>query len=81
MGQFKGIFSKKFSDGSVNIFARFTYDGTSYPNKNFTKLYGCKTESSAYAQLIEIKRLISLGKDPFSKTYSNLKEIFIARKE
>jgi len=81
MGQYKGIFSKKLTSGTTHIYARFNYDGIAYPNKNFTKLYGCETEYSAKLKLDEIKILIGKGKNPFAKTYSTLKEIFEDRKE
>jgi integrase len=51
---------------------RFQFQGTIYPVKNFTKLYGCKRETQAYNKLQEIKLLISQGKNPFSQDTFNL---------
>lgn len=64
--KYTGIIIKVKEDGTKNILVRFQYNGTRYPLKNFTKLYGCKTEKQAYDKLCEIKLLISQGLDPFT---------------
>ena len=52
---YSGINKKVMNDGSVNILVRFKYKNISYNNKNFTKLFGCKTEKQANDKLQEIK--------------------------
>jgi integrase len=76
MGNYKGISTKKMKDGSFAIMARFKHEGITYPIKNLTKLYGCKTETEGFKKLSEIKLLLSQGKDPFSSSDGTLKELF-----
>lgn len=80
MKKFQGISKKTMSNGEVHIFVRFKHLGKIYPVKNFTKLFGCKTETKAKDKLAEIKILISQGKNPFSnnKTVS-LNDLFYER--
>ncbi|MCW8895531.1 tyrosine-type recombinase/integrase [Sulfurimonas sp.] len=75
----KGISTKTLKDGSKHYYVRFMHQGKNYPPKNFTKLYGCRTEKQTFAKLQEIKLLISQGKDPFSSSGSTLNDIFDTR--
>ncbi len=72
----KSIYEKKMKDGSINIMVRFTYNGLTYPVKNFTKLYGCETRTTAYEKLTEVKVLLSKNKDPFSKSLDTFAELY-----
>ncbi len=63
-----GITTKVSKNGLKSIFARFKHNSKTYPIKNFTKLFGCKTEKQAFDKLQEVKLLISQGKDPFIST-------------
>ncbi len=54
--------------------------GKIYPIKNFTKLFGCKTERQAYEKLQEVKVEISKGRDPFITTKETLNELYEERK-
>lgn len=67
MGKYKGISTKIMADGSQAIMVRFKYKSITYPVKNFTALYNCKSEKSAYDKLQEVKVLISQGNNPFIK--------------
>lgn len=70
---------KTLKNGSKNFYVRFMYNGKEYPVKNFTKLFGCRKEKQTIEKLNEVKLLISRGKDPFSKTFNSLNEIFDER--
>ncbi|RLA77683.1 MAG: hypothetical protein DRG78_16855 [Epsilonproteobacteria bacterium] len=78
---YAGISIKVLDNGTKNIYVRFKHIGKTYPIKNFTKLYGCKTEKQAYDKLQEIKVLISSGKNPFIRTFETLNEIWGERLE
>ena len=78
---YSGISKKVMNDGSVNILVRFKYQNISYNNKNFTKLFGCKTEKQAYNKLQEIKFDISKGNNPFIATKETLNELWDERYE
>lgn len=81
MGFYKGISKKKMKDNSTSIMVRFKHQGITYPVKNFTKLFGCRTEKEASLKLGEVRSLISKGIDPFATSFNNLDEIFKARVE
>ena len=72
---------KKLKNGSVAIMVRFKHLGITYPVKNFTKLFGVRTEKSAFEKLSEVKNLLSQGKDPFSSSLNTLNQIFEKRIE
>ncbi|MGD9554962.1 MAG: hypothetical protein AB7D96_12105 [Arcobacteraceae bacterium] len=55
MGNYKGIYKKKMTDGSTAIMVRFKHQGIIYPVKNFTKLFGTTTEYDANIKLGEVK--------------------------
>lgn len=80
---YNGISKKVMNDGSVNILVRFKYKNISYNNKNFTKLFGCKTEKQANDKLQEIKVEISKGNNPFleDQTKETLNELWDERYE
>ena len=73
---YDGITTKTMSDGSKNIFVRFKYLSRTYPVKNFTKIFGCKTEKQAFERLQEVKLDISKNKDPFDLTRDTLNDLF-----
>lgn len=75
----RGITEKKMKNGTNAIMVRFKYDGTTYPVKNFTKLFGCKTRTQARDKLNECKVLLSKGEDPFIHTPTTLTEIWEQR--
>ena len=75
----ENITKKILKNGSTNYYVRFMYQGREYPVKNFTKLYGCKTEKKTFEKLQEIKMLIAEGKDPFITTGETLNDIFDER--
>lgn len=60
-----GITTKTLKNGSKNIYVRFKYNGINYGVKNFTKLFGCKSEKSAFDKLYEVKLSLSSGSNPF----------------
>lgn len=78
---YSGISKKIMNDGSINILVRFKYQNISYNNKNFTKLFGCKTEKQAYDKLQEIKVEISKGNNPFIETKETLNDLWDERYE
>lgn len=73
---YPGITTKTLKDGSKNIYVQFKYLNVRYPEKNFTKLYGCKTERQAFEKLQEVKLEISAGRDPFTLKKGTPNEIF-----
>ena len=62
----KGIYTKTLNDGTKAIYVRFKYLGKTYPIKNFTKLFNCRTEKQAYDKLQEVKVDIRNGDNPFN---------------
>lgn len=78
---YPGISTKISKDGAKNIYVRFKHLSKTYPVKNFTKLFGVKTEKQAYEKLQIIKVSISDGRDPFVKTLDTLNEIWDKRLE
>lgn len=81
MGKYAGITSKKMKDGSTSIMVRFKYQNRIYPLKNFTKLFNCKTQKSAFEKLQEVKQRIRENKDPFIIKGETLTDIFNDRIE
>jgi len=79
MAKYQGISTKKQANGSIAIMARFKHLGINYPVKNFTKLFGVKTEKLGFEKLQEVKKLLSEGKDPFSSSNNNLNQTFDAK--
>jgi len=77
--ELRGITEKTMSNGKTAIMVRFKYNSTTYPVKNFTNLYGCKTRTQARDKLNEIKVLISQGMKPFLNTPTTLNEIWKER--
>lgn len=78
---YPGIKTKTLKDGSKAVYVLFKHLGKRYPEKNFTKLFGCNTEKQAFTKLQEIKREISLDKDPFTLTRDTLNDLYDERKE
>ncbi|MDB2562993.1 hypothetical protein N9X61_05240, partial [Sulfurimonas sp.] len=72
---YPGITTKTSKNGVKNVYIRFKYNGKIYPIKNFTKLFGCKTEKQAFEKLQEVKVLISQGHDPFISSPISLNDI------
>ena len=66
--KYPSVFSVTMDDGSENFIVRFSYKGTRYSDKNFTKLYNCISAKSASDKLIIIKGLISENKNPFKQS-------------
>ncbi len=77
----RGITEKKMKNGTTAIMVRFKFDSTTYPVKNFTKLYGCETRTGARKKLDEIKVAISQGIEPFINTPYTLDDIWYKRVE
>jgi len=77
---YPGIKTKTLKDGSKNVYVLFKYLGKRYPEKNFTKIFGCNTEKQAYTKLQEVKLEISKGKDPFTTTRDTLNDLYDERK-
>lgn len=77
---YAGIKTKILNDGSKHIYVQFKYLSRRYPEKNFTKLFGCKTEKQAFEKLQEIKLEISKGRDPFISTRETLNDLYEERK-
>jgi len=77
---YKGISTKILKNGEVAVMVRFKYLSRTYPLKNFTKLFGCRTEKQAFDKLNqEIKKELSEGKDPFNAQTKNLDYYFYER--
>lgn len=74
--KYNGVSTKIGENGQRAILVRFQHLGTRYPVKNFTTIFGVKTEKQAYDKLQEIKVLISQGQDPFSSSSNTLDEVW-----
>lgn len=81
MAGYKGISTKIMKDGSKAIMVRFKYQNRTYPVKNFTTLFGCKTETQAFNKLQEVKVLIAQGKNPLVYTPLTLNDFWDERFE
>lgn len=81
MAGYKGISTKIMKDGSKAIMVRFKFQNRIYPVKNFTKLFGCKTETQAYNKLQEVKVLIAQGNNPLIYTPHTLNDFWDQRLE
>ena len=83
MSKFQGITTKVLKDGSKNIMVRFKHLSITYPIKNFTKLFGCKTQKQAFDKLQEIKSYISKGQNPFEINFNkdDLNSLFYEKLE
>lgn len=79
MAKYPGILSKKLKSGETCIMVRFKYLGKDYGVRNFTKLYNCKTQKSAFEKLQEVKQRIRENKDPFIIKGETLNDIFYDR--
>lgn len=77
----RGIFIKKMSDGSEAYMVRFKYLGKTYPIKNFTKLFGCRTLADTKKKLVAVKIDIDDNKDPFKTIGDSLNDLFYERLE
>jgi len=76
MDMYRGITEKVLIDNSKNIYVRFKHLGKTYPVKNFTKLFNCKTKKSAFNKLQEIKTMLTNGIDPFNTQGKTLNDYF-----
>jgi len=76
MSKYPGITTKIDKNNNIQILVRFKHLSTTYPVKNFTKLFGCKTQKQASDKLQEIKILITKGQNPFNPMGNTLDEIF-----
>lgn len=81
MAGYKGITTKIMADGSKAIMVRFKYQNRTYPIKNFTNIFGCKTETQAFNKLQEVKVLISQGKNPLIYSPHTLNDFWNQRYE
>ncbi|MDO9208722.1 MAG: tyrosine-type recombinase/integrase [Sulfuricurvum sp.] len=77
---YAGIKTKILNDGSKHIYVQFKYLSRRYPEKNFTKLFGCKTQKQAFEKLQEVKLEISKGRDPFISMRETLNDLYEERK-
>lgn len=59
------IFSKLMKNGDTHFFVRFQCKNKSYNNKNFTKLFGCKSIKDCQEELIKVKARCYQGKPLF----------------
>jgi integrase len=75
----KGIYTKTLNDGTKAIYVRFKYLGKTYPVKNFTKIFNCRTEKQAYNKLQEIKVDIRNGNNPFNPQGKTLNDYWQRR--
>ncbi|WP_434580466.1 tyrosine-type recombinase/integrase [Sulfurimonas sp. NW15] len=80
MSKYPGITTKVMKNGTTSIMVSFKYLSKRYPTKNFTKLFGSKTEKQAYYRLQEVKLEISKGRDPFTITKETLNDLYEERK-
>lgn len=78
---YQGIKTEINKDGTKKIIVRFKHLGIDYNRKNFTKLFGSKSETQAYKTLQEIKIELSKGEDPFLDTPETLDYIWQKRYE
>ena len=81
MNKYPGISTKIDKNNNTQIMVRFKHQGTTYPVKNFTKLFGCKTQKQAFNKLQEVKLSITNGFNPFNPKGNTLNDIFYQRIE
>lgn len=80
MGMYRGISSEKIKN-VVNIYVRFKHNSKDYGKRNFTTLFGIKTQKKAHEKLQECKTMLSQGKNPFLISPNTLNELFYERIE
>lgn len=73
---FDGITEKVMNDGTKAIMVRYKVGGKSYPVRNFTKYFNCKTKTQAKKKLAEVKTLIRQGDDPFGGIRITLDDVW-----
>lgn len=69
---YRGVKEVLNLQGTKDYIVSFTYKGFRINEKNFTKLFNCKTAKQAYEKSIIIKEQISNGEDPFSSGTSKI---------
>lgn len=79
MKKYPGITKETDRHNNTKIMVMFKHEGTRYPKKNFTKLFGCTTLKQAYDKLQEVKISITKGQNPFITSEVSLNEIFEKR--
>jgi len=77
----ENITAKTLKNGTKNFYVRFMFQSKQYPVKNFTKLFGCKTEKQTFDKLQEIKIEIAKGKDPFIVVRNTLNDLYEQRRK
>jgi len=76
---YPGIKTVQMKNDTYAIMVNFKYKSKRYPTKNFTKIFGSKTETKAKNKLDEVKVLISQGINPFLNTPYTLNEFWYKR--
>lgn len=64
---YRGITKQIDKSGNPRLIVRFKFQNIEY-EKNFTKLFGCRTEKQANDKLQEVKVDLSRGVDPFNSS-------------
>ncbi len=63
--------------GDKEYIVIFTYKGVRFGQKNFTKLFDCKTAKQTNDQLVIVKHRIDNNEDPFTTTTNKIKDLVI----
>ncbi len=77
---YNGITKTNLKNGDIAIKVRFKYEGKNYGVRNFTKLFGCRTEKDAFNKLQEVKILLSKGQNPFDSRSQIIDDLWVERK-
>ncbi len=67
----KNIYEIVGANGSKQFIVRFSYLGTNYGERNFTKLFGCRTLTQTFDRFQEVKVELSKSNNPFKKKSSD----------
>lgn len=74
--RYQGINTVKQKNNNLAIMVRFKYEGKTYSIKNFTKIFGSRTEKEAFNKLHEVKISLSKGIDPFKRNGTGINELY-----
>lgn len=75
--KYKGVKEVINLHGTKEYIVSFSYKGFRINEKNFTKLFNCKTAKQAYERIIIVKEQISNGDDPLSTTTNKIEDLVL----
>jgi hypothetical protein len=75
--KYRGVKETTNLYGTKDYIVSFSYKGFRINEKNFTKLFDCKTAKQAYERSIIVKEQISEGEDPFCTGTNKIQDLVL----